>query len=226
MPMETEIFKALSDIHRLQSFDLLLIALALVVGVFTALLGSYAKRKGENLATREDFEVVLRQVQMTTAATEQIKAQMSSQARVGESELEYRKAQLAEFYGPIYANLKTSKELYDIWIEGKLQSINKEIIELFRGQNEEMLRIISTKAHLVDGDTIPDVFTHFMTSVTIWNFFTMRPDKPWIDPNVADLPQTKFPTEFRDYIFSKTQELKRRLDHLHEVFRVTDRPQA
>jgi hypothetical protein len=212
--------KALSDIHSLQRLNLILLVLAVLVGLISAYLASYVKKKGENLATKEDFHELLRQLKLTTQATEQIKAQSSSQIRVGESELGYRKAQLAEFYGPIYANLKLSKKLYDIWMDRKLHEINKDVIALFRQQNEEMLHIITTRAHLVDGDSIPDVFTRFMTAVTIWNFFTARPDKPWVDGDVAALPEAKWPPEFVDYIFTKTQQLKKRLDDLHHKYSI------
>jgi hypothetical protein len=214
--MEAELFKAISDIHKLQQLNVVLLILAALVSVTAAYLASYAKRKGENLATKEDFDELLRQVRLTAEATEQIRAQTS----VGESELEYRKAQLSQFYGPIYANLKISKELYDIWVSGTVREINKEMIGLFREHNNEMIRIMTTQAHLVDGDTIPDVFTRFMTAVTIWNFFTARPDKPWVDPNVAALPQAKWPSEFPEHIFSKTQELKKRLNELHQRYSI------
>jgi hypothetical protein len=125
--METELFKAILDIHRLQWFTMVLLVAAVLVSVIAASLVSYAKQKGENLATKEDFDELLRQVKLTTEATEQIKAQLSLRVQVGESELEYRKAQLSQFYGPIYANLKTSKELYDIWMSGALREINKEM---------------------------------------------------------------------------------------------------
>ncbi|HME32082.1 MAG TPA: hypothetical protein VKG65_04955 [Terriglobales bacterium] len=202
--MKTEVFKTL------------LLVLAAAGSAISAFLASYAKKKGEQLATKHDFDELLRQVRRTTEVTEQIKAQTSSQMRVGESELEYRKAQLAEFYGPIYAHLKLSQELYGIWMAHKLRAVNKEIISLFREQNEAIIQIITTRAHLIDGDTIPDVFTRFMTSVTIWNFFTARVDKPSVDDDVAALPQAKWPHEFVDYIYSNTQQLKKRLDHLYQ----------
>jgi hypothetical protein len=218
--MEAELFKAISDIRHLQWFTVVLLMAAVLLSMFAGFLASYAKKKGESLATKEEFGELLRQVQLTTQATEQIKAQTSSRVQVGESELEYRKAQLSQFYGPIYANLKTSKELYDIWMSGTVREINKEMIEFFREQNKEIIRIMTTQAHLVDGDNIPDVFARFMTAATIWNFFTARPEKPRVDPNVAALPQAKWPSEFPEHIFSKTKELKKRLDDLHKRYSI------
>lgn len=60
---------------------------------------------------------------------------------------EFRKMQLAEFYGPIYAYSKLNTEGYNIWRSAKLQDINKEIIARFRKNNEEVIRILATKLH-------------------------------------------------------------------------------
>ncbi len=48
--------------------------IALFIGGF---FGAYIKRKGENLATREDYESLLEQVKKTTAATESIKIDLA-----------------------------------------------------------------------------------------------------------------------------------------------------
>jgi hypothetical protein len=44
-----------------------------------AFLGSYLKKKGENLATKEDLGDLLKQVQAVTAATKEIEAKISNQ---------------------------------------------------------------------------------------------------------------------------------------------------
>jgi|ERR1039458_3044108 hypothetical protein len=140
---------------------------------------------------------------------------------VGTSELEFRKQQLSELYGPIYAYGKLNSRLYSIWMSGKLQDINVEIIALFRRQNERIMEILSTKMHLLDGDALPQGFTHFMTSVTLWNIYTARHDQPWVPKEVADLPDAKYPEEFEQYIFDTTQRLKRRVDELHKKYGIT-----
>lgn len=93
---------------------------------------------------------------------------------VGTSALEFRKLQLSEFYGPIYAYAKLNEQLYDIWMDGKLQDINQGIIDQFRRQNDRVVEILATKLHLVEGDKPPPAFTDFMTSVTLWNLYTAR----------------------------------------------------
>jgi hypothetical protein len=78
--------------------------------------------------------------------------------------------------------------------------------------------IIATKAHLIDGDQIPEVFTRFMTSTTIWNWYTARPDQPWLDQDVASLQESKWPKDFETYIFSTTEELKTKLNKLYQKY--------
>lgn len=88
---------------------------------------------------------------------------------LGESELQYRKQQLAELYGPIYALLKTSEDVYRLWIAKSLGEINDQILHLMKEQNEMIMDILVHKAHLIDGDNMPVEFQKFMTSATIWN---------------------------------------------------------
>lgn len=146
---------------------------------------------------------------------------LQARETVGTSALEYRKLQLAEFYGPIYSYLKLNTQLYDIWMSGKLQDINLEIIALFRRQNEEIMNILATKLHLVEGGKPPPAFTHFMTCVTLWNIYTARRDQPWVPESVAALPQSKFPEEFQEYIYTTTEMLKEKLDDLHKKYKIT-----
>jgi len=84
-----------------------------------------------------------------------------------ETDLEFRKRQIEEFYGPIYASLKLTSELYPLWIEGKFQEVNQEIIDLFKSHNDEIISILKSKAHLIDGAELPPEFVKFMTSATI-----------------------------------------------------------
>jgi hypothetical protein len=53
-----------------------------------AYLGSYLKKKGENLATHEDVEKPVQQVSAVTAATKQIEAKITRASRVYERQLD------------------------------------------------------------------------------------------------------------------------------------------
>jgi hypothetical protein len=133
---------------------------------------------------------------------------------LAEVELEFRQRQLEELYGPIYASLRLNEKIYPIWLSGKLQDVNADIIAMFKQQNDEIITILKTKAHLIDGREYPPQFTQFMTSATIWGMYCTRKDEPWIPENVAEIESVKWPTEFEAHIYQKTEELKRRLDEL------------
>jgi hypothetical protein len=131
-----------------------------------------------------------------------------------EADLEFRKRQIEEFYGPIYSSLKLSSEIYPLWIQGKVKEVNQDIIALFKSQNDEITTILKTKAHLMDGEEFPPEFIKFMTSATIWGMYCSRQDHPFIPEHVANIDQVKWPKEFESHIFLKTEELKKNLDIL------------
>jgi hypothetical protein len=136
-----------------------------------------------------------------------------------EADLEFRKRQIEEFYGPIYASLKLCSEIYPLWIQGALKEVNQDIIALFKSHNDEITTILKTKAHLMDGGEFPPEFIKFMTSATIWGMYCTRPDQPYIPEHIADIEQVKWPKEFESHIFTKTEELKKTLDILLVKYR-------
>ena len=135
---------------------------------------------------------------------------------VGQAEIQYRQQQLSEFYGPLYAYLKGSKTLHRLWMAGKLPDINEEVKANFREQNQAMLNVIRTKAHLIDEEAFPDELALFMTSVTIWTLYTSQQGA--VPEEVAQLPETKFPEEFSRYIYKKTKDLKIDLERLYRKY--------
>lgn len=136
-----------------------------------------------------------------------------------EADLEFRKRQIEEFYGPIYASLKLSSEIYPLWNQQLLKEVNHDVIDLFKRQNDEITTILRTKAHLMDGAEFPPEFIKFMTSATIWGMYCTRPDYPYLPEHVAHLEQVKWPQEFENHIFEKTEELKKTLDVLLVKYR-------
>jgi hypothetical protein len=140
---------------------------------------------------------------------------------LGQSDLDFRKQQLAEFYGPIYAYMKLGEGLYGLFLEGQLQDINTEVIALFRRQNEEIVRLIATKSHLIDGNSIPTAFMRFTTSVTLWDLYTARPDQPWFPEHIKQLPLAQWPEEFQSHVYAKTEELKAIVAGLYKKYGIT-----
>ena len=137
---------------------------------------------------------------------------------VGKEQIEHRRVQLAELYGPLYADLKSSETIYDLWRARKLDGINEEIKVRFRDQNKAMIELIGSKAHLIDEPTFPPEMMHFVTSIAIWNMYTSRQDG--LPSEVAAQPESQFPVKFRDYVFRKTEELKRTLEELYRKYAI------
>jgi hypothetical protein len=131
-----------------------------------------------------------------------------------ETDLTFRLRQMEEFYGPIYASLKLNSQIYPLWRDQYLQEVNRDIINLFKQHNDEIITILKTKAHLIDGDQFPPEYIKFMTSATIWGIYCQRPEQPYLPENIANIKQIKWPEEFENYIFEKTEKLKKELNIL------------
>lgn len=56
---------------------LLMAAISLIIGFLAPLLNGYAKKRGETLATKADFEELLTQLKTTTAVAEEVKTKVS-----------------------------------------------------------------------------------------------------------------------------------------------------
>lgn len=68
-----------------------ILILSVICSALIAYVVAYVKKKGENYATKEDFEELLRQIKATTRATEEIKTEISSGAWVNQQRWELRK---------------------------------------------------------------------------------------------------------------------------------------
>jgi len=134
----------------------------------------------------------------------------------------YRKAQLEELYGPIYSMLKTNEQIYAIWKRGDIKEINFDVKKNFESNNNEIRRILQQKAHLIDGNEIPQLFIDFMTSAMIWNWYCAKGDDAKLPDAVKALPETSdiIMDKFRVHIFEKTKILKLKLDELYKKNRI------
>lgn len=138
----------------------------------------------------------------------------------GKAELEYRERQLEEFYGPIYSYLESNKVIYPLWKGKKFEEVNYEIIKMFKAQNDHINELITNKAHLIDGDKMPEEFTAFTTSSRIWNLYCIRENEPYLPEHVENLPEVKWPERFEAHIHNKTIELKSRLNDLYNKYKI------
>ena len=76
--------------------DLLRLVLAAVFAGVGAYLGFYLKKKGENLATHEDVQQLVRQVGAVTQATKEIEAKISNDLWSRQQRWEVQKAALLD----------------------------------------------------------------------------------------------------------------------------------
>ncbi len=75
--------------------------------------GAYAKRKGENLATKEDFDQLLAQVKRTTEETEKIKAEVSRISWVDQQRWSLKRELYMELLDSLYAEKEAIFKLLD-----------------------------------------------------------------------------------------------------------------
>jgi hypothetical protein len=206
----------LAEATSLEGLALLALT-TLVTSSIGAVLGSlagYYRTKAERAAAHRDYERVLDEARTTTDAVKRIEQRFAQGNIVFAAEIAHRQRQLAEFYGPIYASLKLTGRLWRLLSDCKIGSIRGPVMELFREQNQMILRLLQTKFDLVEGDTIPASFARYATAVTLFNFGT-RVGQDNNPPDVASLEEARWPQEFLEYIVTTTEELKRTLAQLY-----------
>jgi len=141
------------------------------------------------------------------------------------SQIEFKERQLSEFYGPIYAYLKRGEPIISLWKDGRLYEVEDEMRTLFKAANEDMVRIILTKSHLVRGPTIPKLFTQYLTHVAVWHAYLNTSHKTLPFPR-EEFPEAFFPEEFVSEVVQTTEALKRELDDLYKRYGVEVDPAA
>jgi hypothetical protein len=110
------------------------VGLSFISGCAGAFLGAYLKKKGENLATREDIHDVVTQVSAVTEVTKQIEAKISNDLWLRQTHFqikrdalfeamkelamaEYRLGSLARAFALAGVPGETKKEIVDRWNE-------------------------------------------------------------------------------------------------------------
>lgn len=104
---ETVIRELASSIAREQfllqwPFYLLLLAITLAAGFGSAYVGAYARRRGEALATRADFEALLSQLKATTAVAEEVKVRVSHADWISRESRTVRRIKLEELMTAVH----------------------------------------------------------------------------------------------------------------------------
>jgi hypothetical protein len=145
---------------------------AIVAAAITAFLTSYFTDLGKRDSRKQHLEAILEETKRTQDLITRLELDLSQRQLIGETELQYRERQLAEFYGPIFGSIKSAGQLWRLWLDGKLKDFSHDVQELFRDQNDFIVDLLRANSHLVEGHIIPQCFARFITSVTIFNIGT------------------------------------------------------
>ncbi len=140
---------------------------------------------------------------------------------VRSSDLEHRKAQIRDLYGPLYGLLKTNRKLYDLWIARELDEVNLKIKNLFKENNKKAVGLIIDNAHLIDESPMPDIFIKFVTSSSVWSMYCADNEEGALPGKLSDHPDIKWCQEFEDYVFRKYEEISLSLSELYKKHGIT-----
>jgi hypothetical protein len=187
----------------------------LLTGAISGWLGAYMALRGKNLATRHDWELIRRNTEDTHEIVKKVDNRFSIELEEWRYELVYRQEQLSQLYGPVYAILGSQIQTFDLWVTGKMSEKNKEVKEYFVAQNERICEIITSHAHLIEGQVFPQSFTNFFTSALIFKLYAGTSDAGEVPKHLTRRALNMPFGEFSSDIISVTQALKSRLENLH-----------
>jgi hypothetical protein len=122
--------------------------LAFVVAFAGSYFGAYAKRKAENLATKEDFDALLDQVKKTTKETEQIKMDISRVSWVDQQRWTLKRELYMELLDSLYSEKEavfklSDEEKRDVPKEPELVALRDSFIRENRAQSLAAIKRIS-----------------------------------------------------------------------------------
>ncbi len=141
-----------------------ILATAVVAGV-GAYFGSYLKKKGENLATHEDVDLLVKQVAAVTETTKQIEAKISDEVWDRQRKWEMKRDALFEALKDV-GSMEDCLSTYIATFEGARQALPNdstwnerkiEAVELYNKYNVNFARTLIL-ATLVCGEDVRDKF--------------------------------------------------------------------
>jgi len=132
-PAEIELLirRVLNEGVRLQSLVyVVLVGISALGGLVGSFLTAYAKKRGENLATKADFDELLRQLRLQTAETEKIKSEIAKASWVHQQRWDFKR----EVYSQLLAVLEEIRQK-TFWLGDSLRSWDpprrRESLELY-----------------------------------------------------------------------------------------------
>jgi hypothetical protein len=156
---------------------LLMLALAFVGGALASYLDSYFKKRGENLATKADFNDLLNQLKVNTIATEEIKSKVSHTdwatrehrtiRRTKLEELLQRLHELAEWqdtqrllvFGDEMSALSSPSTKVELLYILYFPELRIEILEYLNMHKKVMLLLSNTKIKVIESNNNSIIMT-------------------------------------------------------------------
>jgi hypothetical protein len=188
---------------------------SIVGGAIGAYYGSYFRRSGEIAAIKAGLDTLREQARVMAEATRSVEQRFARADLVARSEFDFIRQQLTELYGPLYASLATTRELYNLWMGHQMPEVNFLFKKMLAKNNEVARSLISQKAHLIEGGRMPEAFVRFVTSTTIWDLYAAATPEGEVPEALKRDERSKFPAEFVTHVYAVTEELKARLKKLH-----------
>jgi hypothetical protein len=176
-----------------------LVSTTVIVAIVTVVLGFFVNKKLADLRHDLGLEATTRELTLR-------------------SQIDFKERQLSEFYGPIYARLMRGNRLYELWRQGTLDRVEKEVLALFVQANEDNVQTILNKSDLIDGDEIPDSYIRYLVHVAVWDPFLKKTPveiPPYEDEGFQD---GQYPDDFEESIILTTEKLKREISELYEAY--------
>jgi len=195
--------------HLVSSF------LGATIAVF---VGGYLRERGRQIAIHQDFENLRRELAENTTTTKSIESRLSQADWLARGEFDYRCQQLSELYGPLYGHLKTTQDLYDIWMSGALHDKNLNVKKLLAAQNDTIVSLIRSKVHLLDDGEMPQVLSRLITSSIVWNLYCPISEEGTLPSELTADERVRYPLEVIKYVTGKAEQIKRRRDELYRQF--------
>lgn len=132
-PAELELLfrRVLNEGVRLQSLVyVVLVGISGLGGILGSFFTSYASKRGEHLATKADFDELLKQLKMQTRETEQIKSEIAKTSWIQQQRWDFKR----DIYSQLLAVLEEIRQK-TFWLGNSLSSGDptkaREVLELY-----------------------------------------------------------------------------------------------
>jgi hypothetical protein len=118
---------------------LYVVGTTVVLGLASGYLLAFVRRKGENFATKQDFEFLKDQLEANTKLTEMIKQDLSKEYSLWQAHFDFKRKQIEEFYSPLLFLVQRKN-----WIQKQQDDRMQLSLETHHGQNPEWANILKS----------------------------------------------------------------------------------